>query len=156
MLQSWRYWLKNEQYQTVLIAHMHITYVQACRKVRFHFTTIDSRYYAGGKTDFSIVLADIEKKLPPHIKKLQSGKDKNSPKVYAEYSIGYDDADLPKQEKEGSFARFLAKDPYEELLEDDIELVKNIIKKTYGVSKDESNKIEYKIISEGVMHGDNG
>lgn len=136
---------------------MYIISVQACRKVRFNFTTIDSRYYAGGKTDFSIVLADIEKKLPPHIKKLQYGKeDKSSPKVYVEYSIGYDDADLPKQEKEGSFARFLAKDPYEELLEDDIELVKNIIKKTYGVSKDESNKIEYKIISEGVMHGDNG
>lgn len=130
--------------------------MQACCKVRFNFTTTDSRYYAGGRTDSSIILADIERKLPPHIKKSQYGKDKGSAKVYAEYSISYDDADLPKQEKEGSFARFLAKDPYEELLEDDIELVKNIIKKTYGVSKDENNKIEYKIIPEGVMHGNNG
>jgi hypothetical protein len=124
-------------------------YMQAWCKVRFNFTIIDSRYYAGGRTDPSIILSDIERKLPPHIKKSQYRKDKSSPKVSAEYSITYDDSDLPKQEKEGSFARFLAKDPYEELLEDDIELVKDLIKKTYGVSKDENNKIEYKIISEG-------
>ena len=42
----------------------------------------------------------------------------------------------------------MAKDPYEELLEDDIVLLRDIIKKTYGVSKDENDKIEYKIISE--------
>ena len=124
--------------------------VQACCRVRFDFTTTDSRYYAGGRNDPSIILSDIEKKLPPHIKKSQYNKGKSSLKVSAEFAIIYDDEDLPKQEEAGSFARLLAKDPYEELLEDDIELVKNIIKKTYGVSKDENNKIEYKIISEGA------
>ncbi len=122
--------------------------MQAWCKVRFSFTTVDSRYYAGGGTDPLIILSDIEKKLPPHIKKLQYTKDKRSPKVSVEYSISYDDSDLPKQ-KEDSFARFMAKDPYEELLEDDIELVRDLIKKTYGVSKDENNKIEYRIIPEG-------
>lgn len=122
--------------------------MQAWCKVRFSFTTVDSRYYAGGRTDPLIILSDIEKKLPPHIKKLQYNKDKRSTKVSVEYSISYDDSDLPKQ-KEDSFARFMAKDPYEELLEDDIELVRDLIKKTYGVSKDENNKIEYKIIVEG-------
>ena len=122
--------------------------MQAWCKVRFSFTTVDSRYYAGGRTDPSIILSDIEKKLPSHIKKLQYNKDNRSPKVSAEYSISYDDSDLPKQ-KEDSFARFMAKDPYEELLEDDIELVRDLIKKTYGVSKDENNKIEYKIILDG-------
>ena len=43
----------------------------------------------------------------------------------------------------------MGKDPYEELLEDDIGLVRDLIKKTYGVSKDENNKIEYKIILDG-------
>ena len=129
---------------------MHVIYVQAYCRVRFNFTTTDSRYYAGGRNDPLIILSDIEKKLPPHIKKSQYSKDRSSLKVSAEYTIIYDDEDLPKQEEEGSFARFLAKDPYEELLEADIELVKNIIKKTYGVSKDEDNKIEYKIISEGA------
>lgn len=109
---------------------------------------MDSRYYAGGRTDPLIILSDIEKKLPSNVKKLRYSTDKRSPKVSVEYSISYDDSDLPKQ-KEDSFARFMAKDPYEELLEDDIELVKDIIKKTYGVSKDENNKIEYKIILEG-------
>jgi hypothetical protein len=94
-----------------------------------------------------IILADIEKKLPTQIKKSQYKKDKGSPKVSAEYFISYDDSDLPKQE-EGSFARFVGKDPYEELLEDDIELVKSLIKNTYGVSKDQCNKIEHKIILE--------
>ena len=122
--------------------------MQAQCKVRFSFTTLDSRYYAGGRTDPLNILSDIEKKLPPHIKKLQHNKDKRSPKVSVEYSISYDDSDLPKQ-KEDSFARFMAKDPHEELLEDDIELVRDLIKKTYGVSKDENNKIEYKIILEG-------
>jgi hypothetical protein len=125
-----------------------MTYVQAWCKVRFSFTTVDSRYYAGGKTDPSIILSDIEKKLPSHIKKFQYGKDKNSPKVSAEYFISYDDSDLPKQEKEGSFARFVANDPYEELLGADIELLKDIIKKTYGVSKDLSDEIEHKIVLE--------
>lgn len=120
--------------------------MQAWCKVRFSFTTTDSRYYAGGRTDPLIILSDIEKKLPPHIKKLQYSKDK-SPKVSAEYSISYDDSNLPKQEKD-FFARFMAKDPYEELLEDDIGLLRDIIKKTYGVSKDENDKIEYKIILE--------
>ena len=122
--------------------------MQALCKVRFSFITLDSRYYAGGRTDPLIILSDIEKKLPPHIKKLQYSKDTRSPKVSVEYSISYEDSDLPKQE-EDSFARFMAKDPYEELLEDDIELVRDLIKKTYGVSKDENNKIEYKIIPEG-------
>jgi hypothetical protein len=94
-----------------------------------------------------VILSDIEKKLPSHIKRLQYSKDKDSPKVLVEYSIGYDNLDLPQQ-KEDSFARFMAKDPYEELLEGDIELVGELIKKTYGVSKDENDEIEYKIISE--------
>ena len=122
--------------------------MQASCKVRFSFTTVNSRYYAGGRTDPLIIFLDIEKKLPAHIKKFQYYKDKNSPKVSAEYSISYDDSDLPKLE-EDSFARFMGKDPYEELLEDDIELLRDLIKKTYGVSKDENNKIEYKIILEG-------
>ena len=117
-------------------------------KVGFSFTTVDSRYYAGGRTDPLIILLDIEKKLPPHIKKLQHRKDNRLSKVYVEYSIGYDDSDLPAP-KEDSFARFMAKNPHEELLEGDIELVDNIIKKTYGVSKDENDKIEHKIILEG-------
>ncbi len=121
-------------------------HVQTWCKVRFNFTTVDSRYYAGGKTDPSNILSDIEKKLPAHIKKIQYGKDNNMSRVFAEYSIAYDDCNLPKQEAEGSFARFLAKDQYEELLEADIELVKDLIKKTYGVSKDTSDEIDYKII----------
>jgi hypothetical protein len=123
-------------------------FVQSWCKVRFNFTTIDSRYYAGGRTDPSIILSDIEKKLPTHIKKSQYGKDKSSSKVSAEYSISYDDSDLPEQEEEGSFARFVANDPYEELLGADIELLKDIIKKTYGVSKDLKDEIEHKIILE--------
>ncbi|MDE1867056.1 MAG: hypothetical protein KGI08_05020 [Thaumarchaeota archaeon] len=119
--------------------------MQVFCKVRFSFTTVDSRYYAGGSTDPLAILSDVEKKLPLHIKKLQYGKAKGSSKVYVEYSIGYDDSDLPKQ-KEDSFARFMAQDPYEELLGGDIELVENLIKKTYGVSKDEDDKIEHKIL----------
>jgi len=118
-----------------------------CR-VRFNFTTVDSPYYIGGMYDPLIILTDIEKKLPPHIKKSQYKKEKGSPKVSAEYFISYDDSDLPKQEKEGSFARFVSKDPHEELLEAEIGLVKNLIKATYGVSKDHNNKIEHKIILE--------
>lgn len=121
--------------------------MQSRCKVRFNFTTTDSSYYIGGMYDPLIILTDIEKKLPSQIKKSQYKKDKGSPKVSAEYFISYDDSDLPKQE-EGSFARFVGKDPYEELLEDDIDLVKNLIKNTYGVSKDQSNKIEHKIILE--------
>ena len=135
-------------FTTILIEHVCSEYMQACCKVRFSFTTVNSRYYAGGRTDPLIIFLDIEKKLPPHIKKLQHNKDKRSPKVSVEYSISYDDSDLPKQ-KEDSFARFMAKDPHEELLEDDIELVRDLIKKTYGVSKDENDKIEYKIILKG-------
>ena len=134
-------------FTTLFIDHACIVCVQAWCKVRFSFTTTDSRYYAGGRTDPLIILSDIEKKLPLHIKKLQYGKDKKTPRVYAEYSISYDDAHLPKQEVD-SFTRFMAKDPYEVLLEDDIGLLRDLIKKTYGVSKDENDKIEYKIISE--------
>ena len=123
-------------------------YMQAWCTLRFNFTSVDSPYYIGGRYDPLIILADIEKKLPAHIKKSQYKKDKGSPKVSAEYFISYDDSDLPKPEEEGSFARFVGKDPYEELLEDDIELVKNLIKNTYGVSKDQNNKIEHKIIFE--------
>lgn len=123
-------------------------YMQAWCTVRFNFTSVDSPYYIGGRYDPLIILTDIEKKLPPHIKKSQYKKDKGSPKVSAEYFISYDDSDLPKQEKEGSFARFVGKDPHEELLTDDIEMVKSLIKKTYGVSKDQNNKIEHKIILE--------
>ena len=122
--------------------------MQARCKVRFDFTAVDSPYYIGGRYDPLIILTDIEKKLPPHIRISQYKKDKGSPKVSAEYFISYDDTDLPKQEKEGSFARFVGKDPHEELLEADVELVKDLIKKTYGVSKDQNNKIEYKIILE--------
>jgi len=122
--------------------------MQAQCKVRFDFTTTDSPYYIGGRYDPLIVLTDIEKKLPAHIRKSQYKKDKGSAKVSAEYFISYDDSDFPKQEKEGSFARFVGRDPYETLLESDVELVKNLIKKTYGISKDQNNKIEHKIILE--------
>ena len=122
--------------------------MQAQCKVRFDFTAVDSPYYIGGRYDPLIILTDIEKKLPIHIKKSQYKKDKGSQKISAEYFISYDDSNLPKQEKEGSFARFVGRDPYEELLETDVELVKNLIKKTYGVSKDQNNKIEHKIILE--------
>lgn len=120
--------------------------MQAWSKVRFSFIPVDSRYYAGGRVDPLIILSDIEKKLPSHIKRLQYNKEKGSSKVFVDYSIGYDDSDLPKQ-KEDSFARFMGKAPYEEFLEGDIELIGEIIKKTYGVSKDETDKIEHKIIS---------
>jgi hypothetical protein len=123
--------------------------VQATCKVRFDFTTTGSPYFIGGQYDPLIILTDIEKKLPVHIKKSQYKKDKYSPKISAEYFISYDDVDLPKQEKEGSFERFVGNDPYEQLLGSDVRLVKDLIKKTYGVSKDQKNKIEHKII-----HGD--
>jgi len=122
--------------------------MQAWCKVRFNFTAIDSPYYIGGRYDPLVILTDIEKKLPVHIKKSQYKKDKYSTKVSAEYFISYDDSDFPMQEKEGSFARFVGNDPYEKVLEADVELVKNLIKKTYGVSKDQNNKIEHKIIPE--------
>jgi len=122
--------------------------MQAWCRVRFNFTTIDSPYYIGGRYDPLIILTDIEKKLPVHIKKSQYKRDRGSTKVSADYFISYDDSDFPMQEKEGSFARFVGIDPYEKLLEGDVELVKNLIKKTYGVSKDQNNKIEHKIILE--------
>lgn len=132
----------------ILIDLMYTQHMRAWCKVRFNFTTTDSPYYIGGRYDPLIVLTDIEKKLPVHIKKSQYKKDRCSTKVSAEYFISYDDLNFPKQEKEGSFARFVGNDPYEKLLEDDVELVKNLIKKTYGVSKDQNNKIEHKIILE--------
>ncbi len=135
-------------FTTILIGGMYILGVQAKCKVRFDFTTTDSPYYIGGRYDPLIVLSDIENKLPVHIKKSQYKKDKYSAKISAEYFISYDDVDLPKQEKEGSIERFVGNDPYEKLLESDVELVKNLIKKTYGVSKDQNNKIEHKIIHE--------
>ena len=135
-------------FTTVLIDHTHVQYMQAWCKVRFNFTTIDSPYYIGGRYDPLIILTDIEKKLPVHIKKSQYKKDRGSAKVSAEYFISYDDSYFPMQEKEGSFARFMGNDPYEKVLEADVELVKNLIKKTYGVSKDQNNKIEHKIIPE--------
>ncbi len=61
----------------------------------------------------------------------------------AEYFISYDDSDLQPQEKEGSLARFVGQDPYETLLEADVELIKGLIKKTYGVDKEQNNKIEH-------------
>ena len=95
-----------------------------------------------------IVLTDIEGKLPAHIQKSKYVKDKNSARISAEYFIIYDDVNLPMQEEVGSFARFVGEDPYEKLFENDIELVKNLIKATYGVSKTQNNKIEHKIIHE--------
>jgi len=95
-----------------------------------------------------IVLTDIEKKLPAHIQKFQYKKDKNSARISAEYFIIYDDINLPAQEAEGSFARFVGEDPYEKLFENDIDLVNNLIKATYGVSKTQNNKIDHKIIHE--------
>ena len=127
---------------------MHILGVQAKCKVRFDFTTTGSPYYIGGQYDPLIILTDIEKKLPAHIKKSQYKKEKNSAKISAEYFISYEDSDLPKQEKEGSIERFVGNDPYEKLLESDVKLVKDLIKKTYGVSKDQNNKIQHKIIHE--------
>ena len=135
-------------FTTILIDGMYILGVQAKCKVRFNFTTTDSPYYIGGRYDPLIILSDIENKLPVHIKKSQYKKDKCSAKISAEYFISYDDVDLPKQEKEGSIERFVGNDPYEKLLESDVELVKDLIKKTYGVSKDQNNKIEHKIIHE--------
>ena len=120
--------------------------MQARCKVGFNFTTVDSPYYIGGICDPLIDLIDIEKKLPAHIKKSQYKKDRGSTRVSAEYFISYNDSDLPTQES--SFAKFVGRDPYEELLENDIELVKNLIKKTYGVSKNQNDKIEHKIILE--------
>ena len=120
--------------------------MQARCKVGFNFTTVDSPYYIGGICDPLIDLIDIEKKLPAHIKKSQYKKNRGSTKVSAEYLISYDDSDLPTQDS--SFAKFVGRDPYEELLENDIELVKNLIKKTYGVSKNQNDKIEHKIILE--------
>lgn len=124
--------------------------MQAKCKVRFDFTTTNSAYYIGGGYDPLIILTDIEKKLPMHIQKSQYTKAKNSTRISAEYFIGYDDVNLPVQEKEGSFARFVSEDPYEKIFENDVELVKNLIKKTYGVSQSQNNKIEHKII-----HGKN-
>ena len=117
-------------------------------KVRFNFTTTNSPYYIGGICDPLIILTDIEKKLPVHIKKSHYEKDRSSTKISADYFISYEDSDLPKQEKEGSFARFVSEDPYEKILGADVELVKNLIKKTYGISKDQNNKIEHEIILE--------
>jgi hypothetical protein len=117
-------------------------------KVRFDFMTTDSAYYIGGMYDPLIVLTDIEGKLPSHIQKSQYKKDKNSARISAEYFIGYDDVNLPAEEAKGSFARFVSEDPYEKLFENDIELIKNLIKSTYGVSKTQNNKIEHKIIHE--------
>lgn len=130
---------------------MYKTGVQTKCKVRFDFTATGSPYFVGGHYDPLIILTDIEGKLPDHIKKSQYKKDKNSSKISAEYFIGYDDANIPQQEKEGSFERFVCEDPHEKILELDIKLVKDLIKKTYGVSKDLNNKIEHKII-----HEDNG
>jgi hypothetical protein len=127
---------------------MYVQVVQARCRVRFDFTTTDSTYYIGGRYDPLIILTDIEKKLPIHIKKSHYTKDKGSAKMSAEYFISYDDSDLPPQEKEGSLARFVGQDPYETLLEADVEMVKDLIKKTYGVSKEQNNKIEHKIIHE--------
>jgi len=122
--------------------------MQAKCKIRFDFTTLDSAYYIGGRYDPLIVLADIEKKLPEHIQKSHYNKDRNSARISAEYFVSYDDVNLPKQDKESSFARFMGEDPYEKLFGNDIELVKNLIKTTYGVSKNQKNKIEHKIIHE--------
>ena len=68
-----------------------------------------------------IILTDIEKKLPVHIKKSHYKKDRSSTKISADYFISYEDSDLPKQEKEGSFARFVSEDPYEKILGADVE-----------------------------------
>ena len=117
-------------------------------KIRFDFTTTDSAYYIGGMYDPLIVLTDIEGKLPAHIQKSQYKKDKNSARISAEYFITYDDVNLPIEAEKGTFARFVGEDPYEKLFEIDIELVKNLIKSTYGVSKTQNNKIDHKIIHE--------
>lgn len=120
--------------------------MQSRCRVGFNFTTVDTPYYIGGICDPLIDLIDIEKKLPAHIKKSQYIKNKGSAKVFAEYFISYEETDLPKPEKDGSFAKFVRRDPYEELLETDIELVEDLLKKTYGLSKNQDDKIEHKII----------
>ena len=117
-------------------------------KVRFSFTTTNSPYYIGGMYDPLIILTDIEKKLPEHIKKSHYKKDKSSAKISADYFISYEDLDLPKQEKVGSFERFVSEDPYEKILGADVELVKSLIKNTYGISKDQNNRIQHEIILE--------
>jgi len=54
------------------------------------------------------------------ISKNRSIKKTKVQQKYSEYFISYDDSDLPKQEQEGSFARFVGEDPYEKLLEADV------------------------------------
>ncbi len=72
----------------------------------------------------------------------------NFTQMLADYIINYDDSKIAKQEKKGFLAK-LSKDPYDELLEDDLKLVQDIIKKTYGISKDKENKIGVTCVREG-------
>ncbi|MEX0764723.1 MAG: zinc ribbon domain-containing protein [Nitrosopumilaceae archaeon] len=118
-------------------------------RVRFNFRTIEPREYIGGKYDPLIILSDIEKKLPSHIKRAHYQQDKNSPQIFADYFFNYDDPNIAKQEKKGFLARLLSNDSYDKLLEKDLERVKEIIKKTYGISKDKQNKIEHTVAREG-------
>ena len=118
-------------------------------RVRFNFRTIEPREYIGGKYDPLVILSDIEKKLPSHIKRAYYQQDKNSPQIFADYFFNYDDVNLAKVEKKGFLARLLSNDPYDELLEKDLERVKDVIKKTYGISKDKQDKIEHTVAREG-------
>lgn len=117
-------------------------------RVRLNFRTIEPKEYIG-KYDPLFILADIEKKLPNHIKRINFQQDMNSPQILADYIFNYDDSNIAKQEKKGFLARLMSKDPYDELVESDLKLVKDIIKKTYGISRDKDSKIEYNVAREG-------
>ena len=117
-------------------------------RVRFNFRTIEPKEYIG-KYDPLDILANIEKKFPDHVKRINFQQDMNSPQILADYIINYDDSKIIKQEKKGFLARLMSKDPYDELLESDLKLVKDIIKTTYGISKDKESKIEYTVAREG-------
>lgn len=117
-------------------------------RVRLNFRTIEPKEYIG-KYDPLFILADIEKKLPDHIKRINFQQDMNSPQILADYVFNYNDSNITKQEKKGFLARLMSKDPYDELLESDLKLVKDIIKKTYGINKDKDSKIEYNVAREG-------
>ena len=79
-------------------------------RFRFNFITIEPTDYKGGKYDPLMILKDIERKLHSHIERAGCYHEKHTPLVSVDYycsSLG------------------------------ELEQVKNIIKKTYGVIKTE-------------------
>ncbi|MGI0011322.1 MAG: hypothetical protein ACREAE_07975 [Nitrosopumilaceae archaeon] len=140
----------NKDFYNYLAIHLNINTKRADKddntvkyRVRFAFNTIDPSDYIGGNYDPLQILSTVEKKLPAHVNRAYYKQDKNSTRLSADYIFTYDNPNLAKQEKKGFLARLMSKDPHDELLQEDVELVKDIIKKTYGVSKDKRNKIEH-------------